>query len=270
MLHDFGAVPVCVDVFPDGYNGPMRETYPFRHRAGWLMVSEARLLLPFARQTQMLLACVTDHCEILAPTVAARLFGMPTSLPVPSDFEPPDSLTDISDALFWDFLGTADLENLRLLEETQETTATKIAEFESRCRALDEKIAAQARALRAERRRSDVRSERRGVLDEALSRLSRLADELPLGMRARLAALRGETEDLETAVMEGLTDPGEVEMLYVVRWEVKSLRGRMRVNLPIFQEEPYSADGGGRSAHPSLEGESILDAVAAIRERPQE
>ena len=256
MLHDFGAFPVSVDVFLDGYDGPERDTYPFRYRVGWLMVAEARLVLPFATHRRPLLACLTDHGETFAPSLAARLFAMPTSLPKPAECDPPDALEDVMDALFWDFLGTADLDNLRLLEEAQEKAAAKIEEFEARCHALDAKIAAHARTLRTERRRSDIGSERRSAIDGALSRLSKQADELPVGMRERIVGFRAETDDLENAVMDGLTDPGELDTLHTVRWEVKSLRGRMRVRLPIFQEEPHSADAW-RTRMPS--GKSVRE-----------
>jgi hypothetical protein len=75
------------------------------------MASDARMVMPFCTWRRTLVACVSDHGEIYPPKVASRLLAMPTSLPRETVDGPPEVLNDLTEALYWDFLGAMDQEN---------------------------------------------------------------------------------------------------------------------------------------------------------------
>ncbi|KAA5595397.1 hypothetical protein [Blastochloris sulfoviridis] len=241
--------PVEVDIHLAGYDGPSWEVAPFRHRSGWLMVAEARLMTPFGFVSETLVAAVSDHGEAYSPEMAARLLNIPAGFPRDAEVKPPESLADRLDALYWDFLGTTDLESLGHFEEAEAANDGKIASFEADCAAFEAKLWTVIRQLRAERRKSAVMPERRAEIDARLKRLLEMPDELAQGMREKLREMRAATGGLETAVMDSLTDHGELEVLYVVRWRARSaVLQRVDCRLPVnrdpgFTRHPWH-DGG--------------------------
>jgi len=240
-LVEFGSTPVALDIYLEGYEGPSWETSPFRHRSGWLMVSEARFSMPFITWRQVLVACVTDQGEEFPPSVASRLFRMPTSLPRQSDHDPPEELEEVTERLYGEFLRRTDHDNLLYLEEEAERAEIKLQRFEMRCRGLQNKIDAAVRRLRAERRRS-VDSGQRDEIDAKLHRLSAMADQLATSFRRRAAEIRAETDDVVSAVLAAHGRCGRLDHLYTISWHARSSRARPRLKLPLFQEEPWSVE----------------------------
>lgn len=110
---EFGIFPVAVNIYLEGYDGPTWEVSPFRHRSGWLMMSEARMVMPFGTWRRPLVAAVSDQGEVYPPWIAARLLDMPMSLPKDAEYDPPDQLEEVMDGLYWDFLGQIDVAPLR-------------------------------------------------------------------------------------------------------------------------------------------------------------
>jgi hypothetical protein len=251
MLRDFGTFPVAVDVYPEGYDGPAREAAPFRYRSGWLMVSEARIAMPFGTWRRPLVACISDYGEVYPPSIAARLLAMPASLPKDAEVDPPEALEEVTDALYWDFLGAMDGENLRYLQEAEERTDKKLRDFEERSFLVDKKLAVHMRELRQERRRVKTSTERSVQIDAILARLEGIGDQFAVDMRKYMSTLRAENEELEKTILSALTDHGEVEQLYTIYWTVRrNRRGALR--FPVFQEEPYSAEAWRNREEPGI------------------
>lgn len=262
---EFGVFPVAVNIYLGGYDGPAWNTAPFRHRSGWLMVSEARMVMPFGTWRRPLLAAISDHGEVYPPWIAARLLDMPMSLPRDAECEPPDQLEEVMDGLFWDFLGRMDRENLRFLEEEQERRDARIREFEDRCAAFVTKLWAAIRSLRAERRREGLSAARQIEIDARLKRLLEMPDELASGMRERIAEMRRETEALEEVVLSSLADHGEIEPLFVIHWTARSQRRGMAIQLPVFQEEPYSVEAWRNREQSGMAHGDMDEELTAIR-----
>jgi hypothetical protein len=265
MLHDFGLFPVAVDIYPQGYEGPVREAAPFRYRSGWLMVSEARTAMPFGTWRRPLVACISDHGEVYPPSIAARLLAMPTSLPKDAEVDPPEALEEVLDALYWDFLGAMDGENLRYLQEAEEHTEKKLRDFEVRCVFVEEKLAVHMRELRQERRRGEASPERRVQIDSTLARLEGIGDQFAVDMRNYMSILRGENEDLREAILSALTDHGEVEHLYTIHWTVRQNRRGITLRLPVFQEEPFNVEAWRNRDEPGILSVNIDQELLAIR-----
>jgi hypothetical protein len=270
MLYEFGIFPVAVDIYLEGYEGRPWETAPFRHRSGWLMVSEARMVMPFGTWRRPLIACISDQGEVYAPSIAARLLAVPISLPKDPEIDPPEALEEAMDALYWDFLGAMDLENMRYLHDAEERVEGKIQIFEAQCAGFERKLFAIIRELRSERRREGVADARREAVDAHLKRLGEMLDELAHGMRLRAGEMRRETEELEKVIFSSLTDHGEIEHLYTVHWTARRGRRGMTLRFPLFQEEPYSAEAWRNSDQSGIPHGSVTEELTAIRFGVQE
>src|ERR1700730_17041689 len=265
MLHDFGTVPVAVDIYPQGYEGPARETALFRYRSGWLMVSEACMAMPFGTWRRTLVACIGAHGEVYPPSIAARLLAMQTSLPKDAEVDPPEALEEEMDALYWDFLGAMDEENLRYLQEAEERTEKKLRDFEERSFLVEEKLAVHVREFRQARRRADATPERRVQIDAILARLEGIGDKFAADMRKYMSTLRGENEELGEAVLSALTDHGEVEHLYTIHWRVRQNRRGIPLRLPVFQAEPFDVEAWRNRDEPGISSVNIDQELQAIR-----
>lgn len=236
-MRDFGVDAVALDVDPDGYDGPSGLALPFHHRSGWLHISEARFEMPFITWRRTLIACVTDYGEVLSPGVASRLFAMPTSHPRAAEENPPDELDEVTEALYDDFLGRTDADNLLYLEEANERGEARIRSFEARGAGLLAKVDAATRHLRGERRWPETSTADRAVIDAKLARLSLVGDELAAEMRLRAAGIRAETTELEAAILAALRDHGEVEHRTTVRWRSVPARSGRPVQFELRRPE---------------------------------
>lgn len=261
MHLDIGVFPLELDVYLDGYPGPWREIEPFRHRSGWLTVSEARMVMPFGTWRKRLCACISDHDEVYSPWLAGQLLTLPVANLRDAEHVPPEGLEDITDGLYWDFLGSADLKNLRHLEEEAERQADQLADFERRCRALIEKIDSRTRDLRAELRRG-VTEARRVEIAGRMARYSDMTDQLTQALRQKAATIRAETDTLEEVVFSALSDFGEVEHLFTVRWRARTLSRGLRGDARL--SDPRIAGLTLHSWHAGLSGRT-LERIAMMR-----
>lgn len=262
MVSRLNIFSVEVDLLLWAYDGPGWDVAPFRHREGWMMVGVASRTTPFGLVTATLVAAISDHGEVYSAAASERILDMPTSHPCDAEVDPPDQLSGVLDAHYWDFLGTTDLECLRQLEEADNINDAKVEKFEAECAAFEAKLWLTIRQLWAERRTLDALSPRRGEIDARLTRLLDLPEELARGMRDKIREMRAATDDLETAVMESLTDHGEFEVLYAARW-----RGRHKVSNRGDYRLPVNRDPG-RTRHPWQDGGfagRTLEQVAQMR-----
>ena len=95
-----------------------------------------------------------------------------------------------------------------------------------------------------------------------------MTGELAAGLRARAAEMRRETEALEAAVLAGLSDAGELEVVSTVRWVARSGRRGVALSLPVFQEEPYSFHASHHRVPSAIVTETLGDGwVDSIRRR---
>lgn len=270
MGFDFGIYPVAVSLYLGGYDGPAGHLAPFRHRSGWLALSEACLRMPFGTWRRPLVAAISDHGEAYPPWLAARLLQLPMSLPKEAGCEPPEQLEEAMDWLWWDFLGKMDRENLRFLEEEQERRDAEIRRFEDSCSAFEARLAAAIRALRKERRSERLCDAERAENAARLKRFVEMQDELALAMRQQIEEMRRDTEDLERAVLSSLTRYGSVEPRLTIRWTARSHRRGMDIRLPLFQEEPYGVGNWPARKESGMALGNLDDELAAIRFGAQE
>lgn len=270
MGFDFGIYPVAVSLYLGGYEGPAGHVAPFRHRSGWLALSEARLAMPFGTWRRPLVTAISDHGEIYAPWIASRLLQLPMSQPEEAGCEPPEQLEEAMDGLYWDFLGQMDRRNLQFFEDEQERRDTEIHKFEERCSVLEVRLATAIRALRKERRSVLTSDAGRAETAARLDRLLAMQDELALAMRQRVGEMRRDTEDLERTVLSSLTRYGSIEPRLTIRWTARSHRRGMEIRLPLFQEEPYGVSTWPARGKSGMALGNLDNELAAIRFGAQE
>jgi hypothetical protein len=221
MWRDECAYPIEVDLLLHAYDGPGWAVAPFRHRAGWLLVAEARRMTPFGMRSATLIAAVSDQGEVLPPALAARILDIPTSLPRDAECDAPSELDDAFDDAHLAFCERLDADLLGELEDAQAKVDARIRSFWAECAAFERKLSGAIRELRRKRLRDDPTAEELAAIETRLARLAEMSDELGLGMRRRTAEIRAETDELEAAVFEALEDHGEVEPLHVLRWRAR-------------------------------------------------
>ena len=241
-FEEFGAAPIALDFYLDTFDGPAWAIKPFQQRSGWLMVADARFPMPFIVWKRTLVACITDHGEVLSPGLANVVFSMPTSLPRVLEDYAPDALDEVMADRYKSFLKRTEQDNLDHLGEAQERTQVRVSMFESECRALENQIAQAVRGLRTARRRNDVSREAQQEIDAKLERYSAIADTLGPIMRDRVRDMRSADDMLERAVTASIGRPGTLEHRYTVRWRAVSRRTAVTIKVPLYQEDAWSAD----------------------------
>lgn len=236
-----GVYPVAVEVFLDGYSGPYRHIAPLIWKSGWLRVSEVELETPYKTWRSQLVACVTDHGETVPAYIASRMFEMPASAPKEVEHTPPDELDEITEKLYWDFLGRCDRLALSELDERTAAAEKTIKSFERRgeriAAAAEQKIRTLRQKLRAFSGASDP-----AVLRDTIKRLDVMLERIPAALSARIAAVRQTVSEMEASVTESLGLEGEVQELFSVYWVTRPRwRGRRLDRAPEVVEAPYSA-----------------------------
>lgn len=244
MLRAFGdqvgVYPVSVEVFLDGYSGPRRHTYQFLWKSGWLRVSEVEVRTPLANWRKQLVACVTDHGQVIPSGVAARLFEMPVSAPKEVEHAPPDDVDEATDALYWDFLGCCDRMALAELDAANTKVEAYVSALEHRfervARTAEDKIRAIRKRLRAPNSVLD-----REASQASIERLSVMVDRIPAALRKRVLEAREPLNELERKVNDSLGAEGSLREVFTLYWTTKPRwRGRRLRRMPI-QEETYTA-----------------------------
>ncbi|MDF3154071.1 hypothetical protein P3C58_19005 [Mesorhizobium sp. XAP10] len=191
----------------------------------------------FSSWSAPLVACVSEDGEPLSPWLASKFFEMRCSAPREAVDLPPDELEMASDALYWDFLGSCDLQHLAMLEKKEADTELTIARLVTR----GNEMLAQADAYIADMRRwlraVNPDEKRRIAVDEQIALIESKQDEAGRWLREKIKSVRDSTEGFEAEVMDSLTDYGDVEHLYTVRWIARHLRDRKEAapkTLPAF------------------------------------
>jgi hypothetical protein len=225
-LGEFGCTPVALDFSLDSYSGPGWEVGELRHRSGWLTVSRAAMETPISAWSAPLVACVNDHGETISAWLAAKLFDMRCSLPRAAEDIPPVELDWVTDALYWDFLGTCDLKHLAMLEEHEADAARRVERLEARAARVMGQVERHVAGLRGMIRRGELGAEAQHSTTEHIALIERKQDEAERWLRDRIVEIRQRQETFEEDVFASLQNHGEMEQLYTVHWTTRRLRDR--------------------------------------------
>lgn len=213
-----GAIPFQVEIMLDSYDGPGWVKQQLRGRAGWLQVSRARMSTPVSEWSAILVAGWTDDHQRLSKISANALLSMRSSGPEVVHELPPPELDEITEMLFWDFLGWCDVRHLGMLSEAEQDRDTRVAREQER----GTKVLADADVFIADmnRRRRDpaTPSETRAGLIERIAFFEEKQAAAAEWLVRRLAKIRREYDEFEADALAALQNHGELEELYTARW----------------------------------------------------
>ncbi|MBZ9916586.1 MULTISPECIES: cell envelope integrity protein TolA [unclassified Mesorhizobium] len=190
------------------------------------MMSRATMQTPFSAWSARLVACVDDDGEPVSAWLASKLLEMRCSLPREAEDIPPADLEDLTEALYWDFLGTCDLKHLAMLEEREEDAERRIHTLEARGRAAASEVDTHIANLRRSMRRGEITSENIKTTYYHIALVEQKLIAAESWLRNRIASIRAEVSDFQEDVFDSLQGYGEVEHLYSVHWTTNSIRRR--------------------------------------------
>jgi hypothetical protein len=205
--------PIQLDFDLDGFDGPRWVVHPLRHRSGWLLAAEARLPTPFDIVRRIIIVGITDDHDPIGPLLSVRV----TNIADPGIL-PPAALAEQVEMPWWDFLGSTDLETLRLLEADERTNEAAVIAERVKFDTMQAKIEHMQESFGRERRDAHVSPERRTELSKQLYRLDEMVGELAATWPSRAATIRGRITGLQDRAMASLRQHGVIEPLWAIRW----------------------------------------------------
>lgn len=236
-LVEFGAVPVQVDFWVDSLGLPYRFRRHFYRREGWLQAVRCSLDTFVSSHEKIILAACNEQGEIISEWYASRLLEMECGLPEEAHFLSPPELDDIADALYWEFLGTCDLQNLRMLRDLESATEQQLEDLSSRADAIFEDAETYVSTIRRRMRSPDCVPENRRQYRD---RIELVEDKLTSAMRwvrSQMDDIRSASARTERDILDSLIVHGEKETLFTVHWRTRSNWRQIRIDLPLQQTE---------------------------------
>ncbi len=258
-LTDFGALPVAIDFYLSSYPGPAREVRGLRHKQGWLMLAEVSLETLVSNHSRTIVACSDLDGNEISSWLGSKLLDMRCSLPAESHYLPPSELDDIADALYWDFLGTCDLENLKTLEHLESETTSKIDKLEERHQDLSSRAYQFIFRLQRDRRKPYCDVETKRKINAKIDTIEDHLERYEKWLLKQTQQIRSSAYELELDILDSLKMEGSMRPLYIVQWRTRTSRRGMELKLPLQQEE---------RRNPGIDSysEEAVRAEAAMRE----
>jgi len=258
-LTDFGALPVAIDFYLSSYPGPAREVRGLRHKQGWLMLAEVNLETLVSSHSRTIVACSDLDGNEISSWLGSKLLDMRCSLPAESHYLPPSELDDIADALYWDFLGSCDLENLKILQHLETETTGKIDKLEERHQDLSSRAYQFISRLQRDRRKPDCDLETKRKINAKIDTIEDHLDRYEEWLLKQTQQIRSSAYELEQDILDSLKMEGTLRPLYTVQWRARTSRRGMELKLPLQQEER-------RNLGIDVNSEEAVRADVALRE----
>ncbi len=213
-----GALPFQVEIMLDSYDGPGWVKQQLRGRAGWLQVSRAKMSTPVSEWSAILVAGWTDDHQRLGRISANALLSMRSSGPEVVHEVPPPELDEITEMLFWDFLGWCDIRHLRMLSDAEQDRDMRVAREQERGNTVLADADAFIAAMNRRRRDPETPADIRDVLIERIAFFEGKQAAAAEWLVRRLATIRREYDEFEADALAALQNHGEIEELYTARW----------------------------------------------------
>lgn len=236
-LVEFGAVPVHIDFWADSLSLPYRFRRHFYRREGWLQAVRCKLDTFVSSHEKTVLAACNEQGEIISEWYASRLLDMECGIPKEAYFDPPPELEDISDALYWDFLGTCDLQNLRMLRALESDTEQQLEDLSSRADAIFEDAETYVSTIRRKMRSPDCAPENRRQYRDQIELVEDKLTSAMRWVRSQMDDIRSASARTERDILDSLTVHGEKETLFTVHWRTRSNWRQIRIDFPLQQTE---------------------------------
>ncbi len=210
--------PIQLDIDLRGYDGPRWVAAPLLRRSGWLLAAEAKLLTPFEEARRTFIVGITDDGHPIGSLRATALLSAPVGHVADPGQAPPISVAEQVEPLWWDFLGSTDLETLNALDEAERETGRSVSSERAKFDAMRDKIERMDEQLSRERRYPDCSDTRRDEIDAQRERLDAMMAELAAEWPRRLASMRAPQARLQERAWASLKRYGEIRPVWGIRW----------------------------------------------------
>ena len=220
---DFRQSAVALTFHPADYPfaGQLADVNSLAGRSGWLRVAKARVDTPEAVRERMILACVADGGEVIAPETADRLFLAPSTAPESVSETADDArLNGVKQELFQRFTGDVERQNAQWLEQEEERLDAYAQDLETGIDARIREIEDEIRDLKRERRSPNLTMEEKLALGRRIKRREGDRDDLVLSKHERRRDIRRQVEGMLDRVAESLNRKPDIRPLFTVRWSV--------------------------------------------------
>lgn len=261
-----GAMPYSVDAFIDSYHGPGWVKRRLRGRSGWLQVARAQLTTDVSDWTATLVAGITDDGAHLGKVASHAFIEMRTSGPQACYNDPPEELSELTEMLFWDFLGRCDLRHLAMLEHAELNLDARLTAEQARGEAVLSDAERHIADLRRRRRSPEATAEERLEIDERIAKMEERHGAASAWLVRHLAKLRDEGQAFEADIMAALENHGEYEELYTIHWVAHSQYDRV-VDRPLLRELTRTGSLHGVTLQRRLTKEDLWEIAEAQRMR---
>lgn len=238
-LSDFGPAPLAVDIYWESYPGKKAHIWRLWQQTGWLQVARVSLETPVSSHEEIIPYFCNDMGQPIPAWLGNRIFDMRSSVPSYMHHEPPEELEDQADALYWDFLGRCDRQNLAELERGEDQLIDEIHSVENKALEGVSQIDGYISNLRREKRHPECSFARKSEIDARISDVEKYQPQLLAAIPGEIEALRKGYERFEEDTFESLTYHGRKEILYTVRWTMCSRHQPPLVNVSLWTEERF-------------------------------
>lgn len=220
---DARETPVALTFHPANYPfaGQLADVNNLSGRSGWLRVAKARVDTPEAVREQMVLSCIADDGEVIAPETADRLFLAPSDAPAVVTAAPDGTrLADIEQKLFQQFAEDVDRQNAEWLEQEEERLDAYAQDLETEIDARIREIEDEIKELKKQRRSPDLTMDEKLSIGRNVKRREGDRDDLVLSKHERRRDIRKQVEDMLDEVAESLSRKPHIEPIFTIRWSV--------------------------------------------------
>jgi len=215
--------PVALTFRPADYPfaGQLADVNNLSGRSGWLRISKAWVDTPEAVREQMILSCIADDGEVIAPETADRLFLAPGDVTETVTSVPDNAkLHGVEQDLFQRFSGEVERQNAQWLEQEEERLDAYAQDLETEIDARIKDIEDEVRELKKQRRAPGLSMEEKLNLGRTVKRLEGERDDLVLSKHERRRDIRKQVEAMLDHVAESLNRKPDIQPIFTIRWSV--------------------------------------------------
>ncbi len=203
------------------YAGQMTAVNALSGQSGWLRVAKATMPTPDAPREELLIACVTDSGEVIAPEIADKMFMVPGENVGSVGTKPDEAkLEALQSEQFSAFSDRVKRENFEWIEAEEERLDRYAADIEIELDAQVDAMEAEIKELQRQKRSPGLSMEQKLELSRKIKKLQGDVDDTKLSKFERRKQVRKEVSDKLDEFAEQLNQQPTIVPLMTVRWTV--------------------------------------------------
>lgn len=220
---DHASSPIAIRFKPKEYPyaGQMTAVNALAGKSGWMRVAKATMPTPAALREELLITCVTDGGELIAPEIADKMFMVAGDNGGPVNLALDEAKLEVVEAeQFTFFADRVKRENFEWIEAEEERLDRYAADIEIELDAQVDAMEAEIKELQRQKRSPDLSMEQKIDLSRKIKKLQADVDDTKLSKFERRKQVRKEVSDKLDEFAEQLNQQPTIVPLMTVRWTV--------------------------------------------------